>query len=260
MGRLVLIHWNPEEGEARAGGLRGNGREVVVLTPRGGAAELRPLRDEPPEAILIDLTRIPSQGRAVGIELRRQKGTRDVPLLFVGGDAAKVERTRELLPDAVYTAWDGIGAALGRAAARTPARPVVPGAMAGYSGTPLAKKLGIRAGAAVALLGAPDGFEDTLGGLPAEVRLRRDARAVSDLMLLFVESRAALQKRFPAAVRTLNAKGSIWIAWPKKASGIQTDLSETSVRAFGLERGFVDYKVCAIDAKWSGLLFTRRRS
>lgn len=257
MGRIALIHWNPDEGEARAGGLRGNGREVTVLTPRGGAAELRPLSADPPDAIVIDLTRIPSQGRAVGIELRRRKGTRAVPLLFAGGDDGKVARTRELLPDAVYTTWEGIEEALRSTA---PARPVIPGTMAGYSGTPLAKKLGIRAGAAVALVGAPEGFEDTLAGLPAEVRLRRDARAASDLTLLFVESQAALEKRFLSATRALDEKGSIWIAWPKKASGIQTDLGERAVRAFGLARGFVDYKVCAIDAKWSGLLFTRRRA
>jgi hypothetical protein len=259
MGRIVLIHWNREEGEVRAGGLRGKGRQVVVLTPRGGAAELRPLRDDPPEAIVIDLTRIPSQGRAVGVELRRQKGTRAVPLLFAGGDSEKIARIRELLPDAVYTAWESIDEALAAAPARATDRPVVPGTMAGYSGTPLAKKLGIRPRAVVALLGAPEGFEDTLAGLPPEVRLRRDARAASDLTLLFVESQAALEKRFPAAGRSLVEKGSIWIAWPKKGSGTATDLGERAVRAFGLERGFVDYKVCAIDAKWSGLLFTRRR-
>ena len=131
--------------------------------------------------------------------------------------------------------------------------------MAGYSGTPLPKKLNIRAGATVVLLGAPDGFEATLGALPAGVRLRRQTRGPAQVVLLFAASQAQLARRFHGASRIVADPGALWIAWPKKASGMATDLGEREVRACGLGAGWVDYKICAIDATWSGLCFSRRR-
>jgi hypothetical protein len=182
-----------------------------------------------------------------------------VPLVFVEGDPEKTGRVRELLPDASYTEWRGVRGAVRRAIAAPPGDPVVPDTMAGYSRTPLVKKLGIKPGAVVALLGAPPGFEKKLDPLPDGVRTRKQARGASDMILLFVRSRSVLARRWPTALRALAERGSIWIAWPKKASGIPSDLDQGKVRAFGLERGVVDYKVCAIDETWSGLLFTRRR-
>ncbi|MCP4662787.1 MAG: DUF3052 domain-containing protein [bacterium] len=132
--------------------------------------------------------------------------------------------------------------------------------MDGYSGTPLPKKLGIRAGSVVALLGAPAGFERKLGELPEGVRLKKQARGHADVILLFARSRANLEARFPAAARALAEGGGLWIVWPKKASGVASDLTLPAVRAFGLGSGFVDYKICAVDETFSGLLFARRRS
>ena len=132
--------------------------------------------------------------------------------------------------------------------------------MHGYSGTPLPRKLGIRAGSVVALLDAPAGFARGLGVVPENVRFREDARGPADLVLLFAHSRADLRRRFPAAARALADRGGLWIAWPKQASGVPSDLSETIVRAVGLQGGFVDYRVCAIDGTWSGLKFARRRA
>ena len=166
---------------------------------------------------------------------------------------------RDLLPDAFYTAWPGIAATLERALAQAPSNPVTPGVFAGYSGTPLPKKLGIRAGEKVALLGAPAGFENTLGALPDGVRIGRAAGRRPERILLFTTSRTDLQRRFPAASRALAEGGGLWIVWPKKASAMASDLGEKEVRAFGLAAGFVDYKVCAVDETWSGLLFARRR-
>jgi len=127
-----------------------------------------------------------------------------------------------------------------------------------YAGAPLAKKLGIRPGTAVALLEAPEGFERVLDPLPPDVEIRRGARGRASLVLLFAMSMHDMRKRFATAARLLDQGGSVWIAWPKKASGIATDLNETAVRSFGLAAGWVDYKICAIDETWSGLLFTRR--
>jgi len=131
--------------------------------------------------------------------------------------------------------------------------------MAGYSGTPLVRKLGIKAGHRVALLGAPDGFEGTLDGLPADVSLQGDLRGEPlDVIVLFAPDRAGLERGFARAARRLTPAGGLWVAWPKKASGVPTDLTETVVQAVGLDAGLVDNKVCAIDDVWAGLRFVIR--
>jgi hypothetical protein len=131
--------------------------------------------------------------------------------------------------------------------------------MAGYSGTPLAKKLGIKAGHRVALLGEPGGFDATLGELPAGTDIQGDlAGEPLDVILLFAPDRSALGRRFRPAARRLHPAGGLWVAWPKKASGVPTDLTEDVVREIGLAAGLVDNKVCAIDEVWSGLRFVVR--
>lgn len=258
MPRIVLVHWRDPEAEAHAAALRDAGYVVDVLSPDGGTA-LAPLLARPPAAIVIDLDRLPSQGAAVGTFLRQRRATRRVPIVFAGGEEEKAAKVRALLPDAAYSPWRPLAGALRKALAEpAPGAPVVPGTMAGYSGTPLPKKLGIGPGATVLLLGAPKGFEATLGAVPEGARVTRRAGA-AQVLLLFVPSRAALEERFPAAVAALAEKGKLWICWPKKASGVATDVTESLVRAHGLARGLVDFKICAIDATWSGLCFVRRK-
>jgi CheY-like chemotaxis protein len=227
-------------------------------------ADLRVLRARPPDVIVIDLGRVPSQGGAVGVALRQQQATRNVPLLFVEGDAERTARVRAQLPDAVYTSWASLPGAVERALReRQKGREkavVVPGTMASYSGTPLPKKLGIRPGSRVALLGAPPGFERTLGPLPQGAKLRRDGRVCFDVGLLFVRTRRDLARRFASGARAMGERAALWIVWPKQASGLARDLGAGEVRAFGLARGLVDYKIAALDSTWSGLCFARRRA
>jgi hypothetical protein len=127
--------------------------------------------------------------------------------------------------------------------------------MAGYSGTPLVKKLGIKPGARVALLREPAGFRRELLGLPADVTIGTRAAGSPDLTVWFVTSARDLQ----GGIRKMaGAMGQgMWIAWPKKSSPLASDISETEVRAAGLANGLVDYKVCAINDTWSGLKFAR---
>jgi CheY-like chemotaxis protein len=263
MARVVLIHWKPKQAAAPAAALRKRGHRVSVLAPRG-MPELRALGRLPPDAVVVDLGRLPSQGGAVAVALRQQKATRGVPLVFVEGDPEKTARVHALLPDAVYTTWSGLPQTLDRALRGlvTPAgaKPVVPGTMAGYSGTPLPKKLGIKPGSRVALLGAPPGFEKTLGAVPGGASVRTDGRVPFDVGLLFVRSQADLASRFSAAVVAMGEKAALWIVWPKRASGVASDLGGNEVRAFGLARGLVDYKVVAVDETWSGLCFARRKA
>jgi hypothetical protein len=129
-------------------------------------------------------------------------------------------------------------------------------ATAGYSGTPLVKKLGIKSGARFQLVGAPAGFDRTLGELPAEAK--ESSRGTLDFAMLFVRRQAELRKDFARLRDRLESNGMLWVAWPKKASKIETDVSENVVREFGLAAGLVDVKVCAVDETWSGLKFVRR--
>lgn len=132
--------------------------------------------------------------------------------------------------------------------------------MAGYSGTPLPKKLGIEEGARLALVGAPAEFLDsTLAPLPDAVEIRARARGPLDTIIFFTTSRAELERRFGQLAGALDPAGSLWIAWPKRASGMLTDLTEDVLREVGLPQGLVDTKVCAIDDTWSGLRFVIRK-
>ena len=129
--------------------------------------------------------------------------------------------------------------------------------MAGYSGTPLVKKLGIKDDFNVAFVNEPDGLRKELG-LPPTVLVNAKLRKPLDFILLFVTSQQALEKDFSRYAAKLTAAGMLWVSWPKKASGVPTDLNENVVRDVGLAKGLVDVKVCAIDEVWSGLKFVFR--
>jgi hypothetical protein len=130
--------------------------------------------------------------------------------------------------------------------------------MAGYSGTPLPKKLGIKQGSRVALVNAPKDFHSELGELPDGVKFLKPSTKSLDLILFFVLSERVLASDFAKLADRLTANGMIWIAWPKKSSGVTTDLSEERVRRIGLDAGLVDVKICAVDETWSGLKFVYR--
>jgi hypothetical protein len=129
--------------------------------------------------------------------------------------------------------------------------------MAGYSGTPLVKKLGIKPGFNIAFVNAPSGFVKELD-LPSGVIINSRSRQPVDFALLFVKSEKELKTEFSECAKKLNASGMLWVSWPKKSSGVTTDLSEGTVRAIGLAAGLVDVKICAVDDVWSGLKFVFR--
>jgi hypothetical protein len=133
--------------------------------------------------------------------------------------------------------------------------------MAGYSGTPLVKKLGIKEGHHLIFPNAPREFLPELGTLPPNVVVRDDLRGKDPfhVIVLFVSREAELRREFRRHVRRLVPEGGLWVAWPKRASRVETNLTEARVQAIGLEEGLVDNKVCAIDNVWSGLRFVIRR-
>ncbi len=253
--RVFLLHWDELESAERAAELAASGYDVLRACSFDPTL-LRSLANSPPDAFVLDLTRKPSHGRDVAFALRIRAGTRRVPLIVAGGERDAVKSLRTHLPDAVYTSWKSISPALERAISALPAEPVVPPSpLAGSSGTPLPKRLGIKESFAVGLVGAPDDFAQTLGELPDDARLRKGSRG-ADLVLWFVRSVPQLKRGLE---RYAGLEVPVWIIWPKQASGVDTDLTQNAVRAAGLGAGLVDYKVCAVDETWPGLLFRRRR-
>jgi hypothetical protein len=130
---------------------------------------------------------------------------------------------------------------------------------AGYSGTPLWKKLGVKPGGTLVLLNTPAGFGDELSDLPDDARTATKLAAETELAVLFCKDRATLEKQLPPAAAKLHRDGSLWISWPKKASKLFKDLTEDGVREVALPMGLVDVKVCAVNDDWSGLKLMVRK-
>jgi hypothetical protein len=256
--RITLIHWNESEGLSREAQLRQSGFDARLLPP-ASPPNLRAIRDDPPDAVVIDLMRLPSHGREVAVMLRQSKATRLIPLVFAGGPPDKVELIRERLPDATYAGWERIKPALKRALRLPVTNPAVPPRLEGYSVSSLPKKLGIKAGRRIALVNAPDGFEERLQPLD-DGQLHAGLRHSADLILLFVQSQAEFEAQITKAAAALPEPGALWIVYPKKSSGVRTDLNENGIREFCIALGLVDYKICAVDETWTGLCFARRKT
>lgn len=261
MYRVRLVHWNKTEGVERAKEIKREGYEVEFSwfsSAKSFNSFLKGLRDHPPDAVVIDLSRLPSTGRDVAMAIRSYKTTRFLPLVFADGDPDKVKRFKIQLPSALFARWSQIARAIRAVISNPPAEHArLANRLEDYSGTPLPKKLGIRPRSIIALLGAPEGFEKTLGKLPERVTLHNHTRVRPNLTIWFPENRLDLEQYVEHLV-PLAEEAVLWIAWPKRSSGVPTDLSETVVRQAGLSAGLVDFKIAAIDATWSGLRFTKR--
>ena len=256
MGKTVrLVHWNEDEGLERQQQLEALGFEAL-FDFGDGLFVSRTIKAGPPDAVVIDLSRMPSHGREVAHSIRGTKAARHVPLVFVDGEPEKVEKTRQLLPDATFTTWGRIKTALPKAMARRLANPVIPDH--NVWGKPTVAKLGVKPGFKVALLGSPKGFAETLRPLPAKVKFTARTERDADIYICFARTAPELQAHL-VGVSEAAKRQTLWLAWPKKASGIRSELDGNVVRETGLRAGWVDFKVCALDDTWSGLAFKRRR-
>jgi hypothetical protein len=258
MSWIKLVHWNQSEAAQRAALLEATGY-IVNSDPLEGLEFLKAWRESPPDAVVIDLTRLPSRGREIAVAIRHSKATRTIPLVFVEGDPQKVQRIRKLLPDAAYASWDSISSSLKEAITNPPTAPVAPKSLFdAYAGQTLPKKLGIRPGMAVLLVGAPQGFTRLLEELTDNVSIHASEEHSDELIVWFAQSRQELEHCFEALQLRQDFR-LVWIAWPKKTSGMATDLTQQIVRETGLRSGLVDFKICSIDQTWSGLCFTHRK-
>ena len=253
MPRVLVIHRNPEAAAARARRLSGNGFDASAY-PVFGPSAFRSIRANPPDAILIDLTELPSYGRSMGALLRERKGTRAIPLVFLKGDPEKAARVRELLPGAVFATLPNLAPAILRAIRSAPPEPSLPQAPP----VPLAQKLRIREDSVVALLSAPAGIRGVLGPLPKGVRVQKETGGAR-VILCFVKSAAALARALAALAPGIEPGRTLWICWPKRTSAQPCDLTANLIRSLASPYNLVDSKLCAIDQTWSATALSKRR-
>jgi hypothetical protein len=255
-----LIFWKQDQARERARELEDAGYRVDA-SPLVTSGFKKHFLANSPSVVVIDLDRLPSSGREVGVALRQSPSTRHIPIVFAGGIPEKIERIQKELPDAIYTTWTKAPVAMKAALKRPPAEPVRPPAhMERYAGSSLVKKLGFAANAEAAIVAAPEDFSETLGELPEGVESRTRMTGRTKLAIWFVRSRQEME----AAAEHLGARlpegSSAWIVHPKQAGRYKVDFNQNDVRSAGLAAGLVDYKVCSVDADWSGLKFARKRA
>lgn len=258
MGRIELLHWNAEEAQQYLEFLRRAGHEAGYEAEFSPAL-MRRWRESPPDAFVIDLSRLPSHGREIGSALRQSRATRHVPLVFCEGAPEKVARVRTELPDATYCTRRTLRSSLKRAMQGQPETPVVPREMMKrYAGRTAAEKLGIREGATVKAIDAPRDFPDLLGSLPKGVELADFRVKDPQITLCFAQNADGLRRRF-SEIRRYADGLKLWVLWRKGGSAGRGDITEQLVRETGIELGFVDYKICSVNEVWSGLAFARKR-
>jgi hypothetical protein len=218
------------------------------------------IKDHPPAAVVIDLDRLPSHGRAVGAALRQSAATRRIPIVFAGGVAEKVAVAREELPDAVFASWKSAIPAIRKALRAKPADPLKPRPlMERYAGSGLARKLGLQRDVRCALIGAPEGFEESIDGLPEEFTFQSRIAADTKLIVWFVRTCGEMVLAVERCSLHMPVGASVWIVYPKRAGRLACDFVAPDVRASALAVGLVDYKICAVDSDWTGMKFARRK-
>lgn len=258
MPRVRLFHWNAKEADALIESLEAAGHKVDYdekIVP----GLFRGIRNSPPDAFVVFLARLPSQGREVATALRGFKATRRIPLVFVDGASEKVEAVRTLMPDAVYTSRERMGPALRNALTHPLAAPVVPTQMMDrYSARTAAQKLGIAEGASVALLDPPRDYAKVLGQIPKRVTFVEGGGPGCSVTLWFVQDAAAYRSALPR-VRALAGKTKLWVLWPKRRTREPAAISEQIIRDAALSLGLVDYKVCSVNERWSALALARKK-
>lgn len=259
MVRIRLFHWKPEEASPVAEILRRAGFSVDY-DGKFSPEQLRAVRQSPPDAVVIDLSRLPSHGREVATFLRGNKHTRQIPIVFVDGAPEKIEIVRKALPDAAYCERARLVPTVRKCIKDRPENPVVPTQMMDrYAGRTTAQKLGIAAGAKVAVIDAPRDYARVIGDMPEGVEFDEESWNNCAVTVWFVEEPEGLLAALPK-MRKAAAASKLWVAWPKKAARKDSLLNENLIREMGIENGLVDYKVCSISETWSGLCFALKKA
>ncbi|MBV8550879.1 MAG: hypothetical protein JOY54_06230 [Acidobacteriaceae bacterium] len=251
--RVRLLHWKAAEAAVTRDVLLRAGFRVEY-DETFQSALMRKWREDPPAAFVIDLSRLPSQGREIAIALRQSPKTRQVPIVFCNGAPEKVKLIREVLPDATYCAGEELVKTVKHVRpVQSPVRPL--DMMDRYGSRTTAQKLGITEGSTVAVIDPPGNVSTMLGVLPRRVEFVEQCGAVT---LCFVNSPDGLRADL-SRVRSLAARTKLWILWRKKSAPGHEGVTEQLVRETGIGLGLVDYKICSIDKTWSAMLFARKK-
>jgi hypothetical protein len=234
-------------------GVRINAEPQIRLS--GIVGELARLN---PAVLVLDLDKLPSRSREIALALRSTKSARHIPILFVGGVPEKTVRIRSEHPDGIFVSWSEAPRTLAALLLQPPPTPsILP--PRDFSATPLPKKLGIRDGMEIALIAAPDAFEELLGDLPENVILATRFTPKTGLALCFTRSLKDLTATLDLLTLRLPKQAAVWIVHPKGAGKYRVDFNQNHVRDHSLAVGLVDYKVCSIDKDWSALKFAWRK-
>jgi len=255
---IRLVSWSDQASE-HAKKLEAAGFQVDA-TPLDSKRLIGRIAEMAPAAVVIDLDRKPSHGKAVGVVLTKAKSTRAIPLVFAGGPPEKAAHIQGDLQGAVFTSWAKTPAAVKRAIANppvvtTPAKPY----MEQWAGRTLVKKLDLKPGMSVALIGAPDGFVELLGDLPEGIEFHAQMGRGVKMVIWFVHSVTELDEFHFMSARLGKGVG-LWVAHPKMGGKLRSDFNQIDVRRAAKEVGMIDYKVCSVDEDWSALKIGRRKS
>jgi hypothetical protein len=254
MARIRLFHWRAEEAKPLLTLLKAAGHSVDYKEP---VSSYREVRASPPDAIVIDLSRLPSHGREVAVFLRGSKATRHIPIVFVGGEPEKIEGVRRVLPDAVYTPVARLRGALRTAIANPPENPLKPAQMMErWSSRTTAQKLGIAKNSRVFVIDPPSGYARAIGELPDGACFEEESVGGCAVALWFVHGIAEFQAVLPR-MRALAAHSRLWILWRKsKQDGVNGNI----IRAGAIDVGLVDYKICSLNETWSAMVFAVKKA
>ena len=259
MPRVRLLHWKAEEATRHIDLLRQAGYQIDY-EERFRPALMKAWRESPPDAFVIDLSRLPSHGREIAIALRQSPRTRCVPIVFCGGNEEKVNAIRNTLPYASYSTLEKLRSTLRKALANRLANPVKPVQMMDrYTSRSAAQKLGIKESCALRLIDPPRNVMQVLGPLPSRIEmLDEDSKEGAAVTLCFLHETHLLQPVI-SRVRSLASTSKLWILWRKGGSSAHGDITEAGVRATAIDLGLVDYKICSVNDVWSAMLFALKR-
>lgn len=260
MPRIRLIHWRKSEATSHVEALTLAGHKVEHDEQfRPGL--MKQWRESPPDAFVIDLSRLPSHGREIAVALRQSRATRSIPIVFCAGEPEKVAALRALLPDAAYCDLPKLPSTLRKALASPLNTPVRPTAMMDrYKSRTAAEKLGVKEGGSVAIINAPRDVERVLGTLPRDAKLLETETPVSEAQvhLCFIHRPDELDSLL-SLFRSTARHSKLWMVWRKGGKAAAGDVTEALVRNHALDLGLVDYKVCSVSDVWTAMLFALKR-
>ncbi|MDP9054599.1 MAG: hypothetical protein M3N93_09905 [Acidobacteriota bacterium] len=259
MARVRIVHWKESHAAPLVEACRACGVEAEYdAVPFQQLAKM--IRSSLPDALVIDLTCLPGQGREAAVYLRRTKYARHLPLVFVDGDIEKVKKVKEQLPDATFTTRLRLCPKLSAALRNRVADPVLPPPMeARFALRTVAQKLGIKPGSRAAVIEAPRNYAAVIGELPAGAELVEDPASSCAVTLCFVEAPGVLKDLLSRTAKLAN-RTKLWILWRKGGAGEpMLKLTPKLIREAGIEAGLVDYKICGANAQWSAMAFARKK-